>query len=310
MPTTAILVPCYNAATYLSELIAGIKTQTKPFDEIIFYDDASSDITAQVITQSGYRLLQGPDNRGAAWARNRLIEASIAEWIHFHDADDLISKDFVQSMVAEIRPGIGAVICSMIVMDRNSRKQVCLTDYTGLEQTHDPIDFFLRNTGYAIVGLYSRDWLKRIGGFREDIRGSEDPDLHVRLAAAGCMFKVIQVPLVTNLIHGNSFSARNRVKCSQDRLKCLEDYAETLDLRYHGIIGQEAVRIASGFHLQEIPECDFWVERGIQLARKCGFKGAGCNSKLLNGLSYLVGVRNTMRFRRWRNTKWPNAIFN
>ncbi len=48
MNSCSLLIPCHNAAQYLLRLWETVQAQTVPFDEIICYDDGSTDNTAEV----------------------------------------------------------------------------------------------------------------------------------------------------------------------------------------------------------------------------------------------------------------------
>jgi glycosyltransferase involved in cell wall biosynthesis len=300
--TCAVLIPCYNAATFLPELFGGIAAQHTPFDEILCYDDASTDDTVAVAEALGARVIRGTDNRGAAYARNRLIEASQSQWLHFHDADDLLDAAFLSRMSSRIGEGCGAVLCNMAGRDRATRQPTGFADYSELAATTDAVGYFLRHIGFSINGFYDRAWLERIGGFREDLRGNEDPDLHIRLAAAGCRFAVVAEPLVTVLERPDSFSARNRLQCAIDKLKCLESYFDLLPPGHRPFIGHEALSTAAAIYQSRLPERRAWRDRGIALAERCGVRGAACDGALREAVATVLGPRTVMRARyvRWR----------
>jgi len=62
-PRIMILVPAYNAAAYLPELLERIKTQAAQADVLVI-NDGSSDWTADVIRTLGCPYIAFPDNRG------------------------------------------------------------------------------------------------------------------------------------------------------------------------------------------------------------------------------------------------------
>ena len=91
-----------------------VHSQTIPFASIICYDDGSSDDTSRVAQELGLEVVRGETNRGPAFARNRLIERARSDWVHFHDADDLMDPHFVEKMTALLTPEVGYVaVCQM-----------------------------------------------------------------------------------------------------------------------------------------------------------------------------------------------------
>ena len=92
MPSVSIIMPAFNAETYIQSSIQSVTSQTFPDWELVVIDDGSTDTTAQIVKQ-----LQALDNRikylyqhnkrlGAA--RNTGIRAARGEWIAFLDSDD------------------------------------------------------------------------------------------------------------------------------------------------------------------------------------------------------------------------------
>jgi glycosyltransferase involved in cell wall biosynthesis len=248
----AILIPCYNVAKYLPYLFEGIHAQTIPFDEIICYDDCSQDNTIEVAESLGAKVIKGTINKGAAYARNRLIQATTCNWVHFHDADDLIDTAFVEEFKHCIQSSLTTEKCcylSNMHVRRGINKEIQSTVvYNSKEIEKDAVKYFLNNNGFALIGCYSIDLLKKIGGFREDIRGNEDPDLHVRLAAEGANFICLNKALVTNITREDSFSVQNWLRCMADKLTCLEYYQLTLSSKYFEIIGEQAAKLSNYFY--------------------------------------------------------------
>src|SRR2546430_11591400 len=108
----SLLIPAYNAESWLSDLLTDAVNQTLPFSEILVYDDASGDETGRVARSFGARVFRGEQNRGAAFARNRLIASTDATWLHFHDADDRLSPNFNERMLYECENLNMCVICA------------------------------------------------------------------------------------------------------------------------------------------------------------------------------------------------------
>ena len=93
--TVALCIPAYNAAKYLPRLFASLQLQETNFDEVIVYDDCSTDNTSEVAYQLGARVIRGNENKGCTYGRLKLAEATNCDWIHFHDADDDMGSNFM-----------------------------------------------------------------------------------------------------------------------------------------------------------------------------------------------------------------------
>jgi len=295
--SVALLIPCHNAAPFLADLLDGAKAQTAPFAEILCYDDGSSDDTAAYARRLGATVIDGPENRGAAAARNRLLNATRCEWVHFHDADDLIDPRFVERMTATAAGGLEPVLCAMHVEDRATRQRIKTTSYRALPAAGDPASWFIQHNGFGIVGLYPVAVLRSIGGFDETLRGNEDPDLHVRLALAGVRFRVCDEPLVTNLVRPDSFSSLHWTTCLTDRVHCLERYLENANEQRRVAIGIEALSTAEAL-LEH--GATVGARAAIQLAKRCGVMAVDSPRWLPRAASRLLGPEVIFRARRWR----------
>jgi teichuronic acid biosynthesis glycosyltransferase TuaG len=93
----SIIVPVYNAASYIENTIEMVRRQTHSDWELILVDDASTDESVAVIRrmlgEGNIRLIQKSHNQGAAAARNTGLDAARGRYIAFLDADDVWMPD-------------------------------------------------------------------------------------------------------------------------------------------------------------------------------------------------------------------------
>lgn len=294
----ALLIPCYRAAGFLPELFAGVRAQTVPFREVLLYDNGSDDDSVAVARALGATVIEGKQNRGPAYARNRLLEASTCEHVHFHDADDLIAPEFVARMTATAADSAAAVLCAMAVVDRATRQPVKTVSYRDLPRAADPAAWFVQNNGYAIVGLYPTSGLRAVGGFDEALRGNEDPDLHVRLALHGTPFLVCDEPLVTNLVRPDSYSRMNWVMCLMDRVRCLDSYAvDGIPPLRRSAIGLEALSTAEALFESGALAA---ARSAITVAARCGITAVDSPRWWSRTTSRVFGPETVFRLRRWK----------
>lgn len=106
MPTISVIVPIYNAESYLAQCIESIIRQTYKDLQIILIDDGSADRSlhiAQDYAQKDTRIeLYSQPNQGQSAARNVGLKYATGEWISFIDSDDYIDIDFYQTLMQVI----------------------------------------------------------------------------------------------------------------------------------------------------------------------------------------------------------------
>ena len=82
----SVVVPAYNEAAVLPDLLHALSTQSDPDFELIVGDDCSTDNTAEIAATLG-KVVRTPRNGGPALARNTAAEVSAADILAFTDAD-------------------------------------------------------------------------------------------------------------------------------------------------------------------------------------------------------------------------------
>jgi glycosyltransferase involved in cell wall biosynthesis len=88
-PSISVVVPCYNAAPFVSTTLRSVFAQELPPSEVIVVDDGSGDGSADLVEREFPQVqLIRQANQGVAAARNSGIAASRGDWIAFIDADD------------------------------------------------------------------------------------------------------------------------------------------------------------------------------------------------------------------------------
>jgi glycosyltransferase involved in cell wall biosynthesis len=223
----SLLIPCFNAGAYLPDLVASIRSQTTAFSEVLCYDDGSTDNTIAVATSLGLSIIHGGTNRGVSHARNQLTRRASSEWIHFQDADDPITPDFLSRMQPLLRADVDVAICDTDWIDADTQATVLQWRYPPEAIRADPLTCNLRRGIGCNTMIIRRDTLMAIGGFDEKLRIWEDADLHIRLAAAGRRYDALGEVAAISIRRSSSLSHDYRAswRC---RLSALENYKNSL----------------------------------------------------------------------------------
>jgi glycosyltransferase involved in cell wall biosynthesis len=98
-PLISVIIPTYNAATFLPAAIESIRAQSYEPIEILIIDDGSTDHTSELVRdwQDVRYFLQS--NQGPSAARNAGIDAARGELLTFLDADDLWTSNHLLLLV-------------------------------------------------------------------------------------------------------------------------------------------------------------------------------------------------------------------
>ncbi|WP_439697066.1 glycosyltransferase family 2 protein [Mucilaginibacter sp. AW1-7] len=229
----ALLVPCFNAARYIGQFLQNLSALHRPFDEVIFFDDASTDGTAELLTARGFRVIHGKENRGPGFARNRLAEAASSPYIHFHDIDDEFNPSFLILTGSKLASA-DVVLGFADWIDAATRQPVIQWRYEEGGIAADPLAYFVCHPLGVINTVYKKAAFLAVQGFSENINCWEDADLHIRLAASGARFALVTEVLAYSLRHDRGIS-RDQSRCWHCRLLFLDRYLAA----YRNQVGDE-----------------------------------------------------------------------
>ncbi len=208
-PLVSVVMPAFNVAWCVGAAVDSVLAQTYAARELIVVNDGSTDDTRAVLGRYDGRItVVDQDNRGMCAARNAAIRRARGKYIAFLDADDrwLPTKLAQQVALLESHAEIGFCSTAARVEDENGRllnHWRCRSGRTRMLET-----LFAENA--AIAGGCSavvarRHLVEEVGLFDETLRGFEDPDLWIRLAAVSG-YACIDEPLAVILRREKSVS--------------------------------------------------------------------------------------------------------
>lgn len=110
-PKISVIVPCFNAARFISATLQSVLSQQSIELEVIVIDDGSTDGSADVVANSfpEVKLLR-QENQGVAAARNLGLRHASHDWVAFIDADDIWLPGKLASQWAHLQSNPSASI--------------------------------------------------------------------------------------------------------------------------------------------------------------------------------------------------------
>jgi glycosyltransferase involved in cell wall biosynthesis len=186
-PLVSVVMPAYNVAWCIGRAVDSVLTQDYRSCELIVVNDGSTDGTRAVLEAYGGSIrVIDQENHGMSAARNAGIRGARGTYVAFLDADDwwLPGKLTRQVNLMQNAPEIG--FCSNAVRVEDGDGQLLNVWRCPQASTDMLATLFAENA--AIAGgcsavMVRKNLLDRVGLFDENLRGFEDPDLWMRLAA-------------------------------------------------------------------------------------------------------------------------------
>jgi glycosyltransferase involved in cell wall biosynthesis len=190
----SVIVPARNAADTLVDCLRAILTSSAHPDEVIVFNDGSTDDTLRIAQGFPVQVLSntGPAV-GPALGRNRCAAIAKSKILVFVDADIIVHRGAIETLVSTIVEDLTIAAAFGSYDDRpKSRRIVAL--YANLRH------HYMHQNGqtnaltfWAGLGAIRRSAFEDVGGFDARIGCSsiEDIELGVRLSAAGYHIRLV-----------------------------------------------------------------------------------------------------------------------
>ena len=187
-----MIVCAYNEEHYLVPCLQSVRSQSRPPDEIIVIDNASSDRTGEVARQvPGVRVVDEP-RKGLVIARERARQEASGDVLVYVDADCRAPRTWLERIERRFTgdPSLIAMSGNYRFYDWDwvGRALLRAYDFTLGPVTHVLVKYVLR-IGVVFYGgnfAVRREALERIGGFDTSIEfHGEDTNVGRRLYRVG-----------------------------------------------------------------------------------------------------------------------------
>jgi glycosyltransferase involved in cell wall biosynthesis len=235
-PLVSVVMPAYNVAWCIGRAVDSVLSQDYRARELIVVNDGSTDGTRGALdAYGGAIMLIEQENRGMSAARNVAIRHASGTLIAFLDADDRWLPGKLSRQVDLMRRHEEIGFCSTAARVEDGEGNVLNLWRCHHESSEMLVTLFAENA--AIAGgcsavMVRKHLLDRVGLFDESLRGFEDPDLWMRLAAVSG-YRCIDETLAVILRRDKSVS-RNLDAMRVSSLQSLRKNRELLPARLRG----------------------------------------------------------------------------
>lgn len=136
----SIIIPAFNASSTIGKILECLNGNSRFNCEIIIVDDGSTDNTRNIVKHfkniNPRIKLITKQNGGVSSARNKGLEEATGKWIYFADADDELSLNELDKMIAAGNSyGVDMVVSDYMeknMVSGDNKKIACLLPYDAI----------------------------------------------------------------------------------------------------------------------------------------------------------------------------------
>lgn len=230
-PVISVLMPVYNPDTErLLAAIRSVQDQLYPWWELCIADDASTDpavlstLHAAADQEDRIKLVRRDRNGHISAASNSALALATGDFVALLDHDDILPPHALYEIAARLqaRPDADIIYSDEDHIDDHGRRS---HPYFKPDWNHELV---LGQNLISHLGVYRREILEKIGGFRVGLEGSQDYDLALRAVAETTADRILHIPKV--LYHWrqgtgeNTFSEAAQERCIQNGRRAVRDF--------------------------------------------------------------------------------------
>ena len=262
----SIVIPVYNAESFIFETIESILNQTHKELEIIFIDDKSTDRSCEIINRfedSRIKILTQETNKGQAFALNYGIENSSAEFVAIMHADDLMYPTRIESQLHFLLINANVDIVGSAVETFGIKKETWHYPTTD-QQCKDTL---LQASPFAHPSvMFRKQRILKYFYYNQDFVPAEDYELWVRIAG-NATFANLNERLLKYRLHENQIS---KLK-ADDEFNLIKEIRKNLIVRLLNVKELNNKKVLNACYYQDQNPANLNLE-GIKLAWNANIK--------------------------------------
>jgi glycosyltransferase involved in cell wall biosynthesis len=215
MARVSVIIPMYNGSQYISSAVQSARNQTFEDLEILLVDDASTDGTLTEVephlTDRRLKLIRNSRNLGIPATKNKALGLATGEYIAFLDQDDIWLPNKIEAQLSILTQQANIGLMASAVYFINERGDLIGKKILDVEETQPPLGIRRLLRGNFITNssaMIRRSCVDKVGYFNENLRGSDDYDMWVRIAEHYGIYYLKKV-LIKKRLHNSNFSEQN-----------------------------------------------------------------------------------------------------
>jgi O-antigen biosynthesis protein len=198
-PLISVLMPVYNPQPeWLEAAIASVQQQLYPHWQLCIADDCSTDSAVREVlkrtqdSDSRVEVVFRQENGHISRSSNSALELVRGEWVALLDHDDLLAPE---ALVWVVRTLLEQPHAQLIYSDEDKIDENGVYHEPYFKPDWNPALIEGQNL-FSHLGVYRSDLIRKVGGFREGLEGSQDYDLLLRCLDEVHDEAVVHIPRV------------------------------------------------------------------------------------------------------------------
>jgi glycosyltransferase involved in cell wall biosynthesis len=223
-PLVSVIMNCYNGERFLREAIDSVYQQSYQDWEIIFWDNASIDNSAEIALSYDGRLkyFKSESTTTLGEARVLAVDKAQGKYIAFLDCDDLWYPQKLLKQIEAINNNLGFVYCKAdTIIERNSH--VLKATSKALPNGLIFPSLAKRNFIPFVSVLMPIKVYNECGGFPKNYKNSTDYYLFLKIEEK---YKIhaVQKAYCAYRIHSNNLSHKQRIIGAQESIDAVSSF--------------------------------------------------------------------------------------
>lgn len=230
-PLVSVIMNCHNSEKFVEEAILSVYKQTYLNWEIILWDNASDDNTANVVCKFNHKLryFRSETKDTLSNARIKAVKKSQGEYLTFLDSDDIWypNKLYEQIISFKNNKNVSLVYTRADILNKNKKKIGFFPNNEILPQGNVFEALAEENFIPFVSVMMTRKVYDRCNGFAPNLVNATDYDLFIRISLKNYILGLDQITCIYRE-HDTNLSKTTRVIGAKESLAIVDRYKSKL----------------------------------------------------------------------------------